>query len=189
MKNIFVLLFCTLFAVAAAAQDAPTLPPMRDLGAWQNPTPQAPTMLRMRGMNIDDGYGILTPYGAARLFGGTPAHDFYMDAMRYRGVSLYTLWSGVGLSAMGLLTLATEIGRGPSDDMERKYHSSVVGVGVTMLVLGAPLAAVGVTFRVKAKRSLARAVDAYTRSSLHDPRTPEISIGFTGCGVGLSCRF
>jgi len=210
MKKIFALLLGALSACSVAAQSGgiqrdaaqgtaarsditpPTLPPMEEPGAWQNFGPQAPPILRMRGMEIDDGYGELSPYGAARLFGGTPAHDFYMDGLRYRRVSAHMLWWGVGLSAMGLLTLATEIGRGSSDGMEREYRNSVVGAGATMLAVGVPLTAIGVVFRNKAKRSLTRAVDVYneyTRSALHDTRTPELSVGFMPGGIGLAYSF
>jgi hypothetical protein len=145
-------------------------------------------------MDIDDGYGILSPYGAAMLFGGTPAHNDYMNGIQYRTISAYTLWSGIGLSAAGIMFMASAGGVKGGDDwsgLEKEYRNAAVTSGAVMLAAGVGATAVGVTFRVKAKRSLSRAVDTYNRytRSSYDPRTPELSIGFTPGGVGMAYCF
>ncbi len=197
MKKIFALLLGTLFVWSAAAQGSvtePYLPPMEDFGSPQAAAFSAPPTLSMRGMNIDDGYGILSPYGAAMLFGGTPAHNDYMNGIQYRSISAYTLWPGIGLSVAGILTMTSAGGARGGDDwsgLKKEYRNSAVTTGAVMLAVGVGATAVGATFRVKAKRSFSRAVDTYnqyTRSSYGHP-APELSIGFTPGGVGVAYCF
>ncbi|MDR2912110.1 MAG: hypothetical protein LBV38_02255 [Alistipes sp.] len=196
MKKIFALLLGALSICSVSAQGEitePHLPPMENFGSTRADAPHTPPILRMRGVNIDDGYGELSHYGAAMLFGGTPSHDDYMNGIRHLRVSAYTLWPGVALSVLGILTMTSAIG--VKDDwsgLARKYRTSVVGAGGAMLAVGASATVVGVIFRGKAKRSLSRAVDIYnehTRASLHNSRAPELSFGFTRGGVGLSYDF
>lgn len=196
MKNIFALLLGTLSVWSAAAQGditEPYLPPMKNFGSPHATVYPAPPTLSMRGMNIDDGYGILNHYGAAMLFGGTPAHNDYMNSIKYRRIGAFTLWSGIGLSAGGIIYMASAGRVKGGDDwsgLKKEYRNSVVTSGAIMLAVGVSVAAVGVTFSVKAKKSLSRAVDTYNRYTRTSyDRTPELSIDFTPGGVGLAYCF
>ena len=197
MKKIFALLLGALSVWSAAAQrdvTEPYLPPMEDFGSPQVTASTVPPTLTMRGMDIDDGYGILSPYGAAMLFGGTPAHNDYMNGIQYRSISAYTLWPGIGLSVGGIVFMVSSGLVNDGNDrsgLQKEYRNSVVTAGAVMLAVGVGATAVGATFRVKAKRSFSRAVDIYneyTRSS-YDPPAPELSIGFTPGGVGVAYCF
>ncbi len=204
MKKTIAFLFCVLFAWGAVAQEnkkEPFLPPMDDyksLVREQSPAPR----LRVRGMSVDDGYGTLSPYGAASLFGGTPAYEDYSAGMRYATISYYTLWTGVGLSAGGALTMifaatnANALNNNPafSDPFFGKedFWSTGGGIGLGLFIAGIPLIATGATFTVKAKKRIARAVDIYneyTGSTSYNYSAPELSLGFTPGGVGMVLKF
>ncbi len=202
MKKIIALLFCLPLVSAAAAQvSEPVLPPMNDYRSSLR-EPSAPPLLRARGMRIDDGYGTLSPYGAASLFGGTPAYDAFSDGIRYARISYYTLWTGVGLSVGGAIEMifaaanANTFNNDPafSDPFFDKedFWSMGGGIGLGLFIAGIPLIATGATFTVKAKKRIARAVDIYneyTGASAYNYRAPELSMGLTPGGMGLVLKF
>ena len=192
MRKIFACLFCGMFVWSAAAQEnrtEPYLPPMENYKSQFSAQQQnrAP-ILKARGLNIDDGYGILSPYGVAALFGGTPAYEDYAAAVRYGRIGAYLLWPGVSLSATGLiitLYAATRV------DPHFDFWELGGGAGLGLFIVGIPMIAAGASFTVKAKSRIARAVDIYneyTRSS-YNPAAPEFSFGFTPGGIGLALRF
>lgn len=143
------------------------------------------------GMRIYAGGERLKKSETKELFRGTAAWDTYRKANSQHIAGNILLWSGLGFAGIGtfgsylsyIIWVMGELGPKPS------FWSSGVPIFLGMALAGTGMVVGGAMLLGNARRNVAGAAELYNSFSVEPRLGPELSLGVTPGGLGLSLAF